>query len=336
MSWVNLLPEPGEEPSGLDDQPPAELDRMISRHLAKDRAVAATVRAWPPEVRRLVAARAHLTAVRRGHPDEGTEARLAVLIGGGIRWSRADLAWALRSAAEEGGLYDGGAFFLPAHIALALPAGQLAGFVPALRAVFDHVLHEGSVTGQFRHRLAHLYGTAIGRATGTLPPHLLNDGDEFGPAARSRLSAHDRSAQTLLIYAASLERATPSKAWLRAAPPFVTYPAYEALPTILETFASVRCFVDDDNDVLLRGLTWLLSLDPSDEATGLLARVAVAAGSSAAGNGYVNASRTAAAAVTVLAARPGPQATTALTELDRVVRNKALRKRIEAALGRGE
>ena len=329
---VGAAPVPPADPAGWS---PGALNRMIGWH-GSDLAVAATVRAWPAEVRRLVAAQAHLTAAWRDSPDEGTEIVLGLLIGGGIRWRRADLAWALRVAAGECGLYDGGAFFLPAHIALALPAGQLAGFAPALRAVFDHVLHEGTVTGQFRHRLAHLYGTAIGRATGTLPPHLLNDGDEFGPAARSRLSAHDRSAQTLLIYAATLERSTPAKAWLRAAPPFVTYPAYETLPTILETFASLRCFVDDGNDVLLRGLTWLLSLDPSDEATGLLARVAVAAGSSAAGNGYVNASRTAAAAVTVLAARPGPQATTALTELDRVVRNKALRKRIETALGRGE
>lgn len=104
---------------------------------------------------------------------------------------------------------------------------------------------------------------------------------------------------------------------------------------VLECFAGFAGHVWSGSDELLRGLTWMLSLDPSPEATELLGRVAVTAGSSGArSRGYVFAPLTAAAAVEILTSRPGDVPGRALTELSRIVVHKALLARVRAALDR--
>ena len=185
--------------------------------------------------------------------------------------------------------------------------------------------------GHGRYFLTDLYGTAIARATGLLGPHLLTATDDFGPAARTAIATRltNPEVHNLLAYAAGLTRTAPSAAWLRTARPLLTPPADQVVTIILDCFTGTHFPIGSRNDELVRGLTWLLP----DTRTDLVARVALAAATSENNNGYLNASRTAAAAVTILAARPGPLADQTLTHLSRTVRNKPLRKRVAAALG---
>lgn len=72
-------------------------------------------------------------------------------------------------------------------------------------------------------------------------------------------------------------------------------------------------------EIIRRGLAWTPSLDPPEEATALLCQVALAAGPR-----ERQAPQTAAAAVEILATRPGSAAREALGELSSFVASKAL------------
>jgi hypothetical protein len=357
MTWTHLLPEPGTEPAGFVDplggprrpigwhgQPPPADPATVTLDEAMAFAAAAVysrqpgaeqiVRAWPAGFRRLVALRMHIDAARNaGSPDEGPARLMPVLIDDRIRWTRSELAWALRTA-DDWCQFDGGAFLLPGYIAAALSAADLAGFGPALRAVFDTFIEERDTPRPVRRLLAELYGRAIGRLAGRLPLHLLPWSDPFGRFARERLGARldEPGVAGLLEHAASLSKPVPAKRWLSAA---------EAFPAGWPVWALLECFVAHDghagqaSDDLLRGLAWMLSLDPSGAATGLLALAAArAAASDADSPRYPFAPQTAAAAVEILAARPGDVPACTLRGLAETVRNRALRARVDAALAR--
>jgi hypothetical protein len=71
--------------------------------------------------------------------------------------------WALRTA-DDWCLYDGAAFLLPGYIAASLTPDELAGCEPALRAVFDTVLHQRQTPQATRLQVTELYGRTLGRS----------------------------------------------------------------------------------------------------------------------------------------------------------------------------
>ena len=186
VTWTHLLPEAGAEPTGFvapAEEPPTTTiwtgqplpdpttvglqDAVnFARRIVFTRQPGAerAVRAWPAELRRLAALRVHISAVQNWiddrSPDEGPARVMPLLIDDRMRWSRSDLAWALRTA-DGYGLYDGAAFLLPGYIAASLSGAQLAGFEGALRAVLGEFIDAPRV----RKLLGDLYGPAIGRAT---------------------------------------------------------------------------------------------------------------------------------------------------------------------------
>jgi hypothetical protein len=179
-----------------------------------------------------------------------------------------------------------------------------------------------------RRQLATLYGTAIGRAAGCLPLDLLPWSCGFGEVAREKLGAGlDGPMVTgTLRHAASLTRPAPSKAWLREA---MTFPGRWPVEAVLECYAGHPRYVWFGTDELLRGLVWMLSQDPRDEAGALLCRVAVAAATAAPEwPRSPFAPQTAAAAVETLAGRPGELPAATLAGLPRTVRSRPLLNRI--------
>lgn len=356
MTWTDLLPENGEEPAGFETlhsgqlitriwtgQPPPDptavgireavnfADTVVwTRQPGAERAI----RAWPADFRRSAALRVHINAVDRwtsdSAPDYGTARVMPLLIDDRMRWSRSDLAWALRTA-DGYGLYDGAAFLLPGYIAASLSPADLAGFGRPLRMVFDEFIEERETPLPVRRQLGELYGTAIWRLTGRLPLDLLPWHDPFGESVRDRLGRRlDEPAVTgLFRHAVSLSRPLPPKTWLRTAG---TFPVVWPVRAVLGHFVDHAGHVCPAVDELLRGLAWMLSLDPSEEATELLGRVAVTAGSAGERRrGHVFAPQTAAATVEIMTGRAGEVPARSLDELSRIVKHKALLARVREA-----
>jgi hypothetical protein len=354
MGWTHLLPEPGREPEGLvpAGTGPLEIQARIGGPLPADPStvtpaealysaykrrpgVGKAVRAWPTELRRRLALLVHLDAYddsrEIGAPDPWPAHMMPILIDDTMRWSRSDLAWALRTA--DGYLmFDGAAYLLPGYIGASLSRAELDGFEPALTAVFDEFINERKSPRAVRKLLGGLYGTAIGRCTGRLPLDLLTPDGPFGRFVGERFGGRldEPGVTELLRHAASLEKSAPSKTWLRTAAGFpVTWPVAAVLDCLADYHGYVR-FGDDD---LLRGLAWILALDPSGEADVVLGRLTVAAGSCGPFSpGYPFAPRTATAGVKILAGRPGDAPRRALEEFSRRVVNKALSSRVHKAL----
>jgi hypothetical protein len=314
--WVSLLPP-------LTAAESAEYARMV----AESGGLAATVmtaarsdyfdnrdpavdevKGWSDEQRRLAALRIHADAVHSdGPPFAGAGPPLTLLAQLGVRWTRADLVWSLHLLADERGLDDGSAQRLPAIIAASLEFGQLDGLGPALQVVMDDV-NRSRIPATVRLDLVRLIGTGIDRTTrSTVPAHLLHAGDAFGPATKAELAdiLAAPGVNDVLRHSASLRKPVPPVKWSHAAEPMLASAA-DAVRAILDRFTTFGRYVHDDTDVLLRGLTCVLDHDPSDEATALIGRVALAAGSADPRSaGYPYAPRTAAAAVEILAMRGG-------------------------------
>jgi hypothetical protein len=205
MTWSHLLPEGDEEPAGFVDPSPsrrrdpswqAQPLPANPRSLSLDAAVAAaytalgrrqnsaagTVRAWPAEDRRLILLRIHIDAVRHpGPPDDGPARLVPTLICDQIRWTRTDLIWVLRTA-DGWGLYDGAAFLLPGYIAASLTVDEVAGCGPALRAVFDTMLHQWQTPQATRWQVTELYGRTLGRLTHLLARVAVAAGSAAAPS----------------------------------------------------------------------------------------------------------------------------------------------------------
>jgi hypothetical protein len=334
VTWTHLLPEAGEEPAALPNEPlSTRLQKAETAVFVRQPGAERAVRAWPADLRRHAALQMHRNAVDRWRylcpPTEGPARLMPVLIDDQLRWSRSELAWALRTA-DGYGLFDGAAFLLPGFIAASLDRAELTGFGPALRAVFDEFIEQRDTLRPVRRLLGELYGTAIGRLAGRLRLDLLPWHDPFGEFVRERLDRRldEPGVAELLGHAASLSKLTPSKTWLRAAG---ALPVGWPVRTVLDCFVEYADYVSFGSDELLRGLAWMLSTDPSEESTALLGRVAVTAGSAGLqARGYPFAPQTAAATVEILAGRSGGE--TPLTELSRIVANKALLNRVRVAL----
>jgi hypothetical protein len=345
MTWTQLLPEVGEESAGFvdpDDSTRVSSTAPVLEDLTQESALRAAedaarnwrlpsgVAGWPAEVRRLAALRVHIQALHSSSPNEGPAYVMPVLCGDDVRWTRSDLAWALRTS-DGYGYFDGAGYQLAGHIAVSLSAAELQGFGAALRAVLDEFINDWSTPRHIRRQLATLYGTAIGRAAGCLPLDLLPWSCGFGEVAREKLGADlDGPVVTgTLRHAASLTRPAPSKAWLRKA---MTFPDRWPVEAVLDCFASHPRYVWFGTDELLRGLVWMLSQDPRDEACALLCRVAVAAATAAPEwPRSPFAPQAAAAAVETLAGRPSEPTAATLAGLSRTVRSRPLLNRIRKA-----
>ncbi|MEU4160260.1 hypothetical protein [Actinoplanes sp. NPDC026670] len=298
--WRSLVPEPA--PFTVDPERADPLD------FAPD----------DPEGIRIDALRWHAQAVAGWHRDRvfhpATSERLP--------WQRGDLVWALSRADRPWGPAS---FQVPAMIAEEVPAAWLTECEAALNAIVAR-LGDGPLADRYRSALARPGGD--------------------GPVADRRFSTvvypvlagflGDPAILAALAHTRSLTRPAPSKAWLRQAEALLTVaprvPA--AMRDVLDTLLCTTGAVDDDHDSLLRGVSWLVAAEPGEEASELLAGVALTAGEPAGMGAQPRAARTAAAAVEILADRPGPAPIRALSQLARTARSKPLQARVHAALDR--
>ncbi|WP_127504160.1 DUF4132 domain-containing protein [Actinoplanes solisilvae] len=250
-----------------------------------------------------------------------------------VPWHTGDLDWALHAAAKCGSFYDGRVYHLPAVIASQLPLDELAPYQPILQAVLSQIAGNRDMPLDIRRPLTERYGQVLARLAPGMPVHLLAGHDAFGPAARRRLGARvaDPAVIAAIGFATTLSKLAPAKSWLREAEA-VNVPS--AARDVLAAFADTAVTVWADHDFLLRGLCWMAALDPGDETTALLARVAEVAGEPSGRSADPRASRTAAAAVEILVDRPGDEPARALARLSVTVRSKPLRNRVRAAIDR--
>ncbi|WP_238009951.1 DUF4132 domain-containing protein [Dactylosporangium sp. AC04546] len=295
------------------------------------------IKGWTDEQRRLAALRIHADTVRAGHPAFGIAGHAVALLDElGVCWTRTDLVWGLHMLAGRVLPMDGSGQRLPAVAAARLDRAWLEGLGPALQEFVQEV-GSSRIPNAIRQELVGLVSAAHGRTgTGWMPAHLLHAGELFGPAATVELAgvlAGPRVTE-LLLHCASLRKPAPSAKWSRAAEPLLAASG-GAVHAILTRFTTFGQYVRADADDLLRGLTCVLDLDPSESATELIGSVALAAGATGAGfPGYPFAPKTAAAAVEVLARRGGDVPVRVLSRLSLSVKNKALLSRTHAALAR--
>ncbi|MET8277974.1 DUF4132 domain-containing protein [Micromonospora sp. NPDC005174] len=296
-----------------------------------------TVESWSAEDRRRAALAMHRESASASTPTALNDV-VRALASGDLPFTRADLLWCLHVAAE-GACFDNGAHLeLPAVIAPRLTAAELADLVPALRALSSELVDDYFIAAAPRRRAVTLLGQAIDRATGSrLPSWLLHDGDSFGPAVRAHLDA-DLAAPgvpELLEHCAALDKPAATAKWLRRLDELLVaaHGGRQVVRRLLDAFTAHGRSVHDDTDRLLRGLVWALSRERDERATELLARATASAASApreAAGFPY--ASRTALAAVRLLADRDGDVPLRTLARLAMTVRNKAVRSRVQTAL----
>jgi hypothetical protein len=259
-----------------------------------------------------------------------------------LPWTRADLIWCLRLAADipiEDDHCDH--FELPAIIAARLPATRLGGLEPALSALIAHITYyESGIAAGQRRRLTTLLHHGITTIRGyALPWWLSHAGDSVGPAVHEQLGdlLLGAGVAQLLEHCGTLEKLTPDARWRTRGRELLA--AAEHGPAvvrgILECFAEHTRHVHDDTDRPVRALAWLLVEDDGEEATALLARVAKTATSPLPGlPSDPRAALTANAAITLLGSRAGEAPINTLTQLIPVVRNRGLLKRLHATLGR--
>ncbi|WP_433121644.1 DUF4132 domain-containing protein [Micromonospora sp. CA-246542] len=291
-----------------------------------------TVESWSAEEHRRAALALHrgsTSGMSGVMPDLATE---------DVHFTRADLLWCLDVVARRGGVDDGTDLELPALIAPRLTAAELADLVPALSALSSELLDDHFVTAATRRRTVTLLGQAIDRATGSrLPAWLLHHGDTFGPAVRADLGGDlvEPGVPELLEHCAALDKPAATAKWLRRLDELLVaaHGGRQVVRRLLDAFTAHGRSVHDDTDRLLRGLVWALSRERDERATELLARATTSAASAprqAAGFPY--ASRTAIAAVRLLADRDGDVPLRTLARLAVTVRNKAVRSRVQTAL----
>jgi hypothetical protein len=321
---------------GAGELAAAALATVAARQTAARRAQAvAVVKGWSPEQRRAAALRLHRDAVTSDCPRYFDRHPVTVLADCGLPLSRADLQWSLHLLVDERGLDDGDAHRLPATAAAALDRDALDGLAPVLEAVLDEV-HDSSIPSAIRRDLCQLFGTGLDHATGneSVPAHIFRSDDGFVLRLRTERAGllADRHAGDVLLHAASLRTATPSATWSRTAGKLAP-PAVRIAHAILDHFTTVGGYVHSDTDHVLRGLTWIAATDTAPDATAIICRVAVAAGSAGtARHREPFAPLTAAAAVTILATRASDLAIPALTDLSNLTRSRSLRGRVTAAL----
>jgi hypothetical protein len=277
-----------------------------------------------PEGARIDALQWHAEAVAGRYRHAGAHTRIHRTPGERLPWQRGDLVWALSRGRDDWGP-DTAPYHVPAMIAQEIPVGWLAECRAALTGLAAR-LGDGAPADRLRNALARPDGDAPEGGTG------------FGTAAYPVLHGFlsDPATIAALEHTRALTRPVPSQAWRRRAETLVTVsprvPA--AMRDLLDTFIGTTGAVHDDHDSLLRGVSWLAAARPGEEVTELLARVAVLAGEPSGRTATPRAARTAAAAVEILADRPGPTPVRALERLARTTRSRPLLSRAGAALDR--
>ncbi|BEL07566.1 hypothetical protein Q0Z83_057570 [Actinoplanes sichuanensis] len=245
--WRSLVPEPAPFT--------ADPERAEPLNFAPD----------DPECLRIDALQWHAQAVAGWHRD----AVFAQVPGEPLPWQRGDLVWALSRGDRPWGP---AAFHVPAMIAQEAPVAWLAECAAALAAIAAQ-LGDGLLAGRYRAALARL-GTDLPGSDHRLG----GDGADhrFSTAVYPVLARlrDDPATLAALEHTRSLTKPVPTKAWLRRAEGLLAVsprvPA--AMRDVLDTLLSTRGAVDDDQDGLLRGVSWLAAAEPGEEVSGLLAR----------------------------------------------------------------
>ncbi len=295
------------------------------------------VKAWPADERRRAALALHRTAGTLGRPS-GIGVALRGLDSADLPWNRDDLAWCLDVAATGHQYHTGEHLELTAIIAARLDPAAVTEFVPALSALLAELVRDHFTAAGPRRRAVELIGRAVDRATGArLPSWLLHHGDDFGPAVRSHLSdlLAAPGVPELLAHCATVDKPVAPAKWVARLDECQSAASDgdKAVRAVLEAFATHGRRVHEDTDRLIRGLALAFSRNEDDEATDLLARVAIAAATAPRdAAGYPHAQRTAIASVQLLPGRPGEVPVRTLARLALTVKNRAVQSRIQAAL----
>lgn len=316
-----------------------------------------------PEGHRLELMQWHTEAVSGWHRDTGANPRIYQPGGEPLPWQRGDLVWALSRHGPGSGA---GPLVVPSMIVQGIPAAWLAECAPALTALVARLRDDDGMPAHVRQTLADRFGQALARSGDTTPAF----DDRFSTAIYPILAGvrDDPATMAALDLAGSLTRPVPSKAWLRRAET-VSAQVPAAIRDVLQAFCGTAGPVHADHDSLLRGVCWLAAAHspapatepptvsvtappavsvtappapvsgeptalPAAEVTELLARVAVLAGEPSAWTVHPRAARTAAAAVEILAGRPGPATSRALERMARTARSRPLLARVHTALER--
>ncbi|MGH3331795.1 MAG: DUF4132 domain-containing protein [Nocardioidaceae bacterium] len=205
-------------------------------------------------------------------------------------------------------------------------------------------------------RVREALATGTAETTASLPPHILDDRDPFGPAARAALATEvDASvaARALIHLSRFGTGVRPATAWRRAGEALVgeTPAALDAARTVLSTLATLPenrpldasawyqpVFITDDSVAVARGAAWLLASNaPSPSDVALLRDVGLNCGIGSGGTGGM--SRCGPVANSVVAAlghlsdeRIVNDVVAALTVLRDRIQNKTIRKGIDKTL----
>ncbi|MCU7728605.1 DUF4132 domain-containing protein [Actinoplanes sp. KI2] len=293
------------------------------------------------EVRRQALRLVHEFVVRKNSSSLQHYSRaLAVAEGLDTPWTRDDLIWALSLLLRKDPrrANSDAPFWVPGLIAVAVDPADLDGLEDQLSAVFAALHGTFWVGKDGLRRLARLYGTALGRFQQGVPADLsIAMRSARGDTSGLRPLLTDAGVQEVFRFAADLAKPAPAKAWLREADErLAAVPeARQAVGLLLGAYRGGADRVYDYVDVLLRGLVWLQSRVVGDESTALLCDVAAAfATPIRRGGGDLVAPKAAAAAVDVLAPRPGDAPVQMLARLSLTVRNRSLLSRVRTALER--
>ena len=255
-------------------------------------------------------------------------------------WTRDDLLWALRLLLHEdpATTLSEAPFWVPALITAALDPAELDGLEDQLSAAFIALHDNHWVAPEGLRRLARLFGTALSRFNQGVPADLwIAARYAHGDVTGLRPLLTDTEVHDVFRFAADLGKPAPTKAWLREADERLAAApqAQKAVALLLVGYRSGAHPVYDYVDALLRGLVWLQSRVPGEQATALLCDVAATVATPVRrGGAQLVAPKAAAAVVDVLARRPGDAPVHTLARLSLTVRSKSLLPRVRTALER--
>lgn len=179
---------------------------------------------------------------------------------------------------------------------------------------------------------------------------MLTDGDAWGPAVRARLRSAEAADLSGLLQHLGKAGATPSARWRTATPARLHLPgagdavrilltevaAHERGTRLVEGYGQTYVYpadlLDAPNAEIARGAIWAAATLDEEWVVPTLRDTALFCGTSAAGGGDARGEKLANACAGALGTIEGDAAVTALAALQARIKNRSIRKRVDAAL----
>lgn len=337
----------------------AQSDRLAAHHAAQmgvagawgDVPLVERLASEPPQAQRAAVLLAQRTLGRLGDgwQPSGAKALTTAWTRKRVPWTPAEVADMLDAALSSPGVWLADVVRLPLAAAERLATQErvpLRSRLQALARLLEHPPEHTYDAPADRIRLLRRVGALLDdeQDVPRLPPDLLGGGDAW----RSLLPAEVQEAVAqgplvpLLVHAAAVTGVRPTASWSRRTAVLLGA-APQALPLVrsmLEVLARLPApegqrhgaWLTEPDEVLARGLVWVVATDPSVETTRLLGALALHAGLDPAGGGVVRMPKVAASVVEALARRDDAEAVAGLARLRTKVRYKVLVKTVDAAL----